>query len=692
MKRSFFRLGFGLFVTSALSTAAAQIAAFTVEQILSSPFPYSLTCSPREQRVAWVFNDRGIRNIWVAEGPDFKARQLTKFDRDDGQEIAIQGFTHDGAFLVFSRGGEFNPAHLPQGTGGSKLLSVDWSGEQMKEIASVATVALSPTEDRVAFIEKGAVWIASAKGNDKPEKILELRGSLSQLKWSPDGQKLVFRSSRGSFPHQYSFIVLFDLTSKNLSYLAPSVYLDSAPVWSPEGKAIAFLRRLSSGRRSVLTADRFPEPDPWEIRVYDLAQRSSHSVWRSPEGDSFWAVELAWLDEQRLVFTSEQDGWRHLYSVAVQGGTPEQLSKGEFEVESFTVLPKMGKVIASCNKDDADRRHLWMVGPGQPMQALTTGESIEWSPSATAGELYVAFLASDGRTPAHLRLMPVEGGASLRLAPETLPSDFPLEQLVAPRPVIFRAADGTEIHGQLFLPPLRFSGKRPAVMYFHGGPVRQMLLGWHYSSYYHRAYAFNQFLASRGYLVLSVNYRLGIGYGRKFRDVPDGGPRGASEYQDLLAGARFLRSMSEVDASRIGLWGGSYGGLMTALGLARNSDLFAAGVDLHGVHDWNQWQAWSERGENDHERTAWKSSPVADLESWRSPVLLIHGDDDRNVPFSETVWLAQELEKRGVEHELLLFPDEIHGFLLHQNWVKAFEAAADFLDRKLNQAVSETGG
>ena len=101
------------------------------------------------------------------------------------------------------------------------------------------------------------------------------------------------------------------------------------------------------------------------------------------------------------------------------------------------------------------------------------------------------------------------------------------------------------------------------------------------------------------------------------------------------------------------------------------------------MHDWNQWQAWVTEEANDHDRTAWRSSPIADVDAWRSPVLLIHGDDDRNVPFSETKWLVEKLEGLGVEHEVLVFPDDVHGFLLHRNWVRAYEAIADFLDRKL---------
>jgi dipeptidyl aminopeptidase/acylaminoacyl peptidase len=125
---------------------------------------------------------------------------------------------------------------------------------------------------------------------------------------------------------------------------------------------------------------------------------------------------------------------------------------------------------------------------------------------------------------------------------------------------------------------------------------------------------------------------------------------------------------------------------MTALGLARNSDLFAAGVDFHGVHDWNRWQAWSAQEANDQDLAAWKSSPIADLDTWSSPVLLIHADDDRNVPFSETVWLVRELAKRGVEHEVLVFPDDVHGFLLHRNWITAFERSFSFFEKQLGQA------
>jgi dipeptidyl aminopeptidase/acylaminoacyl peptidase len=146
--------------------------------------------------------------------------------------------------------------------------------------------------------------------------------------------------------------------------------------------------------------------------------------------------------------------------------------------------------------------------------------------------------------------------------------------------------------------------------------------------------------------------------------------------------------LNEVDSDRIGLFGGSYGGYLTALGLAKNSDIFKAGVDIHGVYDWNAIlknfiPSYNKLARPDFAKLAYDSSPAAVMEGWKSPVLLIHGDDDRNVPFNETVRKAQRLRELGVEFEQLVFPDEVHGFLLHQNWLQAYLTTKDFFDRKL---------
>jgi len=222
-----------------------------------------------------------------------------------------------------------------------------------------------------------------------------------------------------------------------------------------------------------------------------------------------------------------------------------------------------------------------------------------------------------------------------------------------------------------------------------------MLLGWHYMDYYANDYGANQYLASRGFVVLSVNYRLGIGYGHAFQFPERGGSRGASEYLDVIAAGKYLQTRPDVDARRIGIWGGSYGGYLTALALGRNSDVFAAGVDIHGVHDRiptlnTELLARAMVGDGITEadykqvlKVGYESSPIAAVATWKSPVLLIHGDDDRNVQFHQTVDLKRRLLERRVSVEELVIPDDIHDFLLWRTWRTVATAVGDFLERKL---------
>jgi dipeptidyl aminopeptidase/acylaminoacyl peptidase len=257
---------------------------------------------------------------------------------------------------------------------------------------------------------------------------------------------------------------------------------------------------------------------------------------------------------------------------------------------------------------------------------------------------------------------------------------------VEPVNVVTTPEDGMfKIHNQLFVPKnIRPGDRRPAMIFVHGGPVRQMLLGYHYRYVYHQYYAVNQWLASQGYVVLSINFRGGVGYGRSFQNAPGinlnrnehpAYPDGNAEYQDVIAGAKYLQSRSDVDPKRIGIYGLSYGGLLTAQALARNSDIFAAGVDYAGVHLY---------GSNlDPGALSYRASAISQIDKWKSPVLIIHGDDDRNVYFAQTIGLVQLLRQRNVYHEVLVFPDDVHDSLIHSRWVYMQERMDAFLQKFL---------
>jgi dipeptidyl aminopeptidase/acylaminoacyl peptidase len=670
-------------------TGRSDAQSFTLEQVMSSPFPSELTVSKRGDKVAWAFDAEGKRNIWIAEAPTFAARQLTHYDQDDGQELSDLLFSSNGNTVGFVRGGGANqageipnPSSDPAGAK-EEVWTVDVRTGRLTRIGTGSVPIFSTAGDQVEYLREGHLWTSPLLGG-KESRMFEIRGAVSGApQWSPDGSQLAFTSARGD----HSFIAIFDKQANRFKFLSPSVDRDINPRWSADGQHIAFIRLFNVTDTFSNDRDRF---QPWAIEVADVRSGEAKEIWHSGSADNdsysgfggdFWQ----WVAGNRILFSSEKDGWAHLYSISADGGAVTALTPGEFEVENAALSPDKSFVVFSTNKNDIDHRHLWRVNTsgGAPAQ-ITKGDGIEMYPVLFDSGRQIAFFRSTARDPFLPFTVSLDGSNLKPLAPLALPRDFPSAKLVVPEQVIFKAADGWEIHGQLFK-PANASGKLPALVFIHGGPSRQMLLGWHYLYYYHNSYAMNQYLASRGYIVLSVNYRSGIGYGRSFRMAQHRGARGASEYQDVFAGAKYLRERDDVDKKRIGLWGGSYGGYLTALGLARNSDIFAAGVDFHGVHDWSVNVAGLRVPTDTAERNriARESSPISSVDKWKSPVLLIHGDDDRNVEFSQTVNLVRRLRANGVYFEQLIYPDEIHDFLRHQDWIHAYHASADFFDKHL---------
>lgn len=697
MKKNLFPLIKGVYVfilIGALAFASLLSAdSFTLEKIMSFAFPSNLTVSPVGDRIAWVFNKEGLRNIWVAEGPDYVPRMLTDYTQDDGQELGDLTFNFDGTVIVYVRGGNANrageypnPTSNPDGAR-QEVWAVDFNGNDSWMLGAGRNPVTSPVENEVVFNAREGIRIADIARNANAKTLFKARGRNGSLVYSPDGAKLAFVS----FREDHSFIGIHDISNREIRWISPSVDMDGYPAWSPNGEHLAFIRfpgrtGLSFGR----------DGRPFSIWVADIATGAADRVWQCPNDTGgfaqyYPAKTLRWADGDHLVFYSEHEQWMHLYSLTLKDKSVICLTPGDYEVEN-SFLTKDGKImIYNSNSGDIDRRHLWKVpATGGPATLLTPGNGLEWSPVLTTRSRNVVFLCSTAFQPAAPAILEGSGDGIRLISPDTIPEDFPKNDLVEPKQVVINAPDGFKIHCQLFLPKDAQSGdKRPAVIFMHGGPIRQMMLGWHMRGYYHNAYAMNQYLANRGYVVLSVNYRAGIGYGYAFRTAPHQGPRGASEYQDIVAAGRYLQNRSEVDPNKVGLWGGSYGGLLTAMGLARDSELFAAGVDLHGVHDWSMRArrrnggGWDIQGE-DLMNVAYQSSPVADVDFWTSPVLFIHGDDDRNVDFIQTTDLVlrlQELNKAKVE--LLIIPDEVHGFLRHENWLKAYKASANFFDRCL---------
>ncbi len=679
----------------------AAAAPMSLKGAMAYPFTSGLVSSPDGKRIAWVREVAGVRNIWVASGSAAQPVQVTGFAEDDGQELTQVVFATDGQSLFFVRGGDQdgnwaaagNLAPNPDASPDEPkvmLWRADTSGATpAKPLAECDAPAIS-AKGVIACEKAGQVWTVSADGKDFARAFFD-RGRIADMAWSPDGSRLAYVSRREG----HALIGIFGGPALPITYLQAASGVDGSPTWSPDGKRIAFTRRWTGmdGYGRFLAF----EPQPWAIMVADTATGAARQAWASGTAlrDSFPDVtggaNLHWAAGDRLVFLSAATNWQQLYTVPASGGAATRLTGDGFMVEHVALSPHGSTLYYSANTgaavDDDTRRHVFSVkvGGGQAVP-VTSGTGLEWTPAATNDG--VALIAASARDAGAVQWC---APRCATLAGQAAPADFAGAAMVMPEKVTWKAPDGTTIHGQLFR-PAGATGKRPAVVFVHGGPPRQMLLGFSSMRYYANAYALNQYLASRGFVVLSVNYRLGIGYGWDFQHPATGGPRGASEYQDVISSARYLQSRADVDPARIGIWGGSYGGLLTAQALGRNSDVFKAGVDIHGVHDWSRTmietlgtgiKSYGDTNRDKALQTAWTSSPLADVAGWRSPVLLIHGDDDRNVRINQTIALAAELRARGVSFEELIIPNEIHDFLRHAGWHQVNAATADYLERQL---------
>ena len=643
------------------------------------PTAASLVGAERRPLYAWVETRAGVRNIWTAI-PGRPARRLTDHAQDDGQDLYDLAFDPAGTRLAYVRGGDAEfpdgPAPNPAHAAVLPLQSVhlhDLAGHGDRILGEGHAPRFSPDGRRIAWSRGGALWIADLAAG-VPRRVVTLDGSIDALSWSPDGTRLLFRNDRGG----HALVALFDIATATLSYPDPGLQQDVEPVFAPDGRRIAFIRFTIPPPGAA--ADSGPY---WSIRTVDLATGVARAVWTAPAGPGNRYAgtrgrNLFWSADGRLVFPWERGGWIHVYALPAVGGTPHALTTGAYEVEGFLLDPAGRSLLYTANAGDPDRRHVWrrLIAGGPATRLAGAADGIQVFPALSADT--AAVIATDATHPAFPALVDKDA-----LRPLGGQDAAPAAGFAAPRAVQFRAEDGLTIHGQYFAAP--GPGRHPALVFIHGGPRRQMLRGIHPSRYYSNAYLFNQHMAARGYDVLAVNYRGGTGYGLNFRDAPDTGRDGASEYRDIRAAGLFLARQPRVDPRRIALWGGSWGGYLTALGLARDSALFAAGVDLHGVHNLLRTpDAGLSPVQQDAARLLqWASSPLGAIDRWRSPVLLVHGDDDRNVDVSQSVLLARILQARGIPHEQLALPDERHSFIRHASWRAAYEAAAAFLDRHL---------
>ena len=790
-----------------LASAAPNVPLY--QQFLNPASPQEVVAARKVDRIAWVDYAEGKRNAYTAVAPLFTPVRLTNFMKDDGIMMSGIRISDDGSTVVFIRGGAANrdgwfanPTADPNGPEHAVWAARTSGAGGAWRVAEATNPELAPDGSSILFVKNGQIFRAKvtpekpASEVDRGEKAFITEwGVQSDPKWSPDGRKIAFVSTRAD----HSFIAVYDLATRMVKYMSPSVDFDTTPMWLQDSKHLMFIRRpglpfgqqaqqggggigLPDGPAAQAAAAAAPggrgggrgrgaaapaatnNPAPAEGRggggaqagqaatapavvnnspglmqatfkggytlsfyKADVTTGEAQETWHNQPNDTLVAnLANARLAGEVVIFPfgvgggrggrggnggrgategtagraagaitevpTPADEWDRYYALKVTepGARPVLLTTtdGLIENQTSVAVSADGKTFYYCtNAKDIEMRHIWAapVAGGTPTQ-ITTGEGVETYPAPLASGKYLATLSASWKMPQSMGIWKIGPGAqaSQKIIFPTSRPGFPMDAHVKPEIVITKAADGLEIHNQLFLPKnLKAGDRRPAIVFVHGGPMRQMMPAYHYMQFYHWAYAINQWLANQGYVVMSINYRSGVGYGRSFRTAANTGGAGNSEYQDVVAGGKYLQTRPDVDPNRVGIWGLSYGGVLTSQALARNSDIFRAGVDLAGVHLWGS--------SLDPAAVSYQSSTVGAIDGWKSPVLLIQGDDDRNVAFQQMTGLVQLLRQRDVYYELIVFPDDTHESLLHSRWMYTLGRMETFLRKFLwETAVSAT--
>ena len=684
------RLLVGSFSIAAFLTQAApaHAAPVSIEEVMQAPYPSSLVASAKGNSVAWVFDTKGCRNIWVAQGAH--ARQITPYTLDDGFDVGDLAWSADESLVAYVRGGSIEddqPANVnnsPEGAAPKEVWVISTSGGAPRKVGGGHSPSFSPDGTRLVFADKGKIMTAATDAGSAATPLIVDQGRIASMTFSPDGKKLAFVSAR----KEHSLVGVYDFAARTITWLSPSLDHDTSPVFSAAGSEVAFIR-IPSEKNPGFVSHRAGQP--WSIWVADAASGAGRRVWVADGGvGSAFAPTLAqknllWNSNDELVFPWEKTGWLQLYAIPVRGGAPRSITQGQFEVVHMVLSPDRRRLVYSSN-EDIDRMHVWTVDfmGGKPTLA-SKDHAIEDYPQIS-GDGTIFALQSDATKPLQPVMLAAAGRWQL-LVPEASAA-FPSAKLVTPEAVTYAAKDGQLVHAQLFLPRDAGGTKpHPAIMFYHGGPRRQMLLGFNPMGAYNWMYALNQRLVSEGYIVISVNYRGGIGYGLDYREANNFGPDGGSETNDILGTVTYLQGRKDVDARKIGVWGGSYGGLMTALALARASKDIAVGVDYAGVYNWDSMLASLgapvEPGEAT--RRGFDSSPIATIDQWHSPVLVVQADDDRNVPLQQSVELIEDLRLHHIDHDVIMMPNEIHDLAHYSSWIALFKATDTYLNRYLLQ-------
>ncbi len=670
--------------------AAAGTGALSIEALLDIRHPSRPAWSPDGTRVAFVWDRGGVQDVYVVSAAGGPPETLTR--HADGL-IGGLFWSVDGRSVYFERVGD-----LWQAQSGAEPRAVWTTPEPEGEIVP------SPDGSRVAFIRQGDLWVRDLAGN-RETRLTATSAAESEPTWAPDGRRIAFTlvtsSPREDVPDYVGFKIAFRgqgdwktrvgvaaVEGGLVTDVAAGDGTESAPRWLDARRLVLQRESRDLKSREIVLA----EPAGAAPRVL---HRDVDPRWWSLT--YLGAEPVPSPDGRHVAFVSDADGWDHVYVVASGGGPAAQVTRGRFEATGLAWSPDGRRLAFDANDGPNPGRRQLMVAeigdrPGRSrVTAVTSGPGTHslavWSPDGQR----LLFQRTGPRDSADLYVVEASPDSAPRRLTDSLPPAVDRARLVEPRFVRYPSKDGQSVPAWLFEPPRPDRQRRhPAIVWVHGDGITQNFEGWHTRRDYAVYYSFHQRLAQRGYVVLAVDYRGSIGYGREwrqghYRDL------GGRDYEDVAAGVDYLRTLGYVDAERVGIWGLSYGGFMALQALTVTPELFRCAIDVAGVEDWRDWYRdpdgpWirGRMGTPDENPDLYtRTSPIHRVHLIRRPLLVMHGTADVNVPFLESVRLVDAVLKAGKDVEFVVYPGEYHYFHRAHVLRDAWSRVEQFFDRHL---------
>jgi dipeptidyl aminopeptidase/acylaminoacyl peptidase len=603
-----------------------------------------------------------------------QTHRLTLDDLVSVEAIGETVLSPDGKTFALTRNGQI--VMMPAEGGWLTTLTSTAGGK--------SGLSWSPDNRTIAYASQGGIWIVPA-GGGTPRRLTNAaagggdprQASDRQPQWSPKGRWILFETGRRG--HNNMMVVSEDGMVND--YLTAANADEEGASWAPDGARISYTERTTQHFSGNLNVIKF---DP----AKGQAAGDSQTLYTSPtDRGGGWSIGKAhWSpDGRNLAVVLQDSGWNNIYLIPATGGAPKALTHGEWEDSNPTFSPDGKSLAIVSNRNTPEQSHIWIVpvdGSAQHIHGAFTTPSMDsaptWSPDG--GKIYFHHNTPQSSTD----LVVASLHSDPKIVTHTTPLNFSADALVMPEAIHYSSKDGTKIAAILYKPRAYKSGaKYPAVLWIHGGPEGQDTF---------RFDPWAQYLSQSGYLVLEPNYRGSSGYGEKFRNmnVEDSG---GGEMDDVAAGADYLVKAAQADPKRLAIGGGSHGGTMVAYAVTKHPDLFAAAIELYGVVDRATFNERTNRnssirwmmkmgGTPDEKPEVYrKANALLDVSKIKTPLLIMHGENDPQVPPYESAQFVRALKAEGKTYYYFTYPNELHGFAQRDHRLDAWRRQLAFLEK-----------